>query len=156
METTAEEIIGSENRTSGIGSDVGNDPLGAARSAASEIGSRGRGRPPGSKNKPIPETADEKIAKLQARSKMLEKLYKSENWEQLGSMYFDARYALSGYEGFRLTPEEKASLADSMSLMVQVLLEIDPKLLVVVLFTANFGGLIATKEIQYAYDKKKK
>ena|SRR5712691_591003 len=138
--------------TSGVGSDGGHDPLTAARQASEEIG-RKRGRPPGSKNATA--TPDERMAKLQAQSKLLEKLYKTENWKQLGSMYFDARYALTGYEDFQLSPEEKENLADSLSLMVQVVLSIDPRLLVILLFTANFGGLIASKEIQYAQRVKK-
>lgn len=131
------------------GASSGNDPFAAANAAATEV-RRGRGRPPGSGKKTEEETPEDRIARLAKQSKLLEKLYRSENWRRFASMYFDARFAITGFDGFQLTTEERDELADTISLMVQVVFTIDPKYLVIFMFVANFGGTIAAKEIAYA------
>ena len=79
----------------------------------------------------------------------LEALYQAENWEEIAALYFNTRYAITGFKGFLLTQEQKARLAVPLATMMRLLIRIDPRWIALIIFTANFGGTIAEKEIGY-------
>jgi hypothetical protein len=81
--------------------------------------------------------------------KELEDLFAGENWEEISSLYFDARYAITGYPNFRLEPEKKKILGITLGRSMKMLLKIDPGYIALLLFTTTFGGTIAQKEIMY-------
>jgi len=100
----------------------------------------GRGKP--SKRKPSESPVEE-------TSKDIEKIFAGENWEEVASLYFNARFAITGWEGFQLTDAQKKTLGLSLSTTMKMLLKIDPGYIALIVFTTNFGGLIAQKEMIY-------
>ena len=81
----------------------------------------------------------------------LEKIFAGENWEEVAGLYFNARFAITGYDGFLLTNGQKKTLGLSLGTTMKMLLKIDPGYVAMVVFLANFGGLIAQKEITYSH-----
>jgi len=79
----------------------------------------------------------------------LTKIFAGENWEEVASLYFNARFAITGWEGFELTTPQKKTLGLSLASTMKMLLKIDPGYIALMVFTANFGGLIAQKEMTY-------
>ncbi len=94
-----------------------------------------------SKDTPIDETLP--------GEKELEKIFAGENWEEVSSLYFNARFAVTGWDGFLLTDAQKKTLGLSLATTMKMLLKIDPGYIALIVFTANFGGLIAQKEVIY-------
>ena len=86
--------------------------------------------------------------------KEIEKIFAGENWEEVASLYFNARFALTGWEGFELTIAQKKTLGLSLASCMKMLLKIDPGYIALLVFTANFGGLIAQKEMTYKHLQK--
>jgi len=84
------------------------------------------------------------------------KLFAGENWEELSSLYFNARFATTGFEGFLLSESQKKVLGLSLSTSMKLLIKIDPGYLALLVFTTNFGGIIASKELEYSMEKKKR
>jgi hypothetical protein len=82
-------------------------------------------------------------------------LFAGENWEELSALYFNARFSLTGYEGFLLTDAQKKVLGLSLSTSMRLLIKIDPGYLALLVFTTNFSGIIAQKEMSYHLEKKK-
>jgi hypothetical protein len=82
--------------------------------------------------------------------KELADLFAGENWEEISSLYFDARYATTGYDGFLLTNPQKKTLGLTLGKSMKMLLKIDPGYIAGVVFLTTFGGLIAQKEIVYS------
>ena len=87
--------------------------------------------------------------------KELAEIFAGENWEELSAMYFNARFAITGYDGFLLSPGQKITLGLSLAKTMKMLLKIDPGYIALVVFTTNFAGLIGAKELQYHHMKKK-
>jgi hypothetical protein len=79
----------------------------------------------------------------------LAKIFAGENWEEVASLYFNARFAITGWDGFELTTSQKKTLGISLASTMKMLLKIDPGYIALLVFTANFGGLIAQKEMSY-------
>ncbi len=90
----------------------------------------------------------------QAAQAELEALFESENWEEISSLYFDARFAMTGWEGFRLSDKQKAVLGSTMGSAMRVLLKIDPRYIAAFVFCANFGAIIADKEVRWYQEAK--
>ena len=83
--------------------------------------------------------------------KELADLFAGENWEEISSLYFDARYAITGFPGFLLEPEKKKVLGVTLGRSMKMLLKIDPGYIALLVFTTTFGGIIAQKEIAYRH-----
>lgn len=83
--------------------------------------------------------------------KELEKIFAGENWEEVSSLYFNARYAITGFDGFLLSDAQKKTLGLSLASTMKMLLKIDPGYIALIVFTANFGGIIAQKEMMYKH-----
>jgi hypothetical protein len=81
--------------------------------------------------------------------KELNEIFAGENWEEIAGLYFQARYAITGFDGFMLSPEQKKVLGLSLSKTMKMLLKIDPGYIALVVFSTNFVGLIAQKELTY-------
>ncbi len=84
----------------------------------------------------------------------IEALYQSENWEEIAALYFNTRYAVTGFKDFLLTDEQKARLAVPLATMMRLLIRLDPRWIALIIFTTNFGGVIAEKEIKWAAEKR--
>jgi len=81
--------------------------------------------------------------------KDLEKIFAGENWEEVSALYFNARYAITGWDGFRLSEPQKKILGLSLGTTMKMLLKIDPGYIAMILFLTNFGGIVAQKEVLY-------
>jgi hypothetical protein len=79
----------------------------------------------------------------------LDQLFEDENWEVLASMYFDVRFAMTGFEYFKLTEKQQRVLGKSMGSCMRLLLKIDPQWVALIIFSANFGAYAADKELAY-------
>ena len=112
------------------------------RKSLSEPGKR-RGRKPAG---PDPE---------EIKAEALKKLFSPDQWEAIASMYPDIRYAMTGYEGFRLTDTERITLSTSLSTMMSYLVAVDPKYLAMILFLATYGSIVGKKEIEWKSVRKK-
>ena len=84
-----------------------------------------------------------------AKEAALEELFDNENWEVIASMYFELRFAMTGFEYFRLTEKQERVLGKSMGTCMKLLLAIDPQWVALIVFTANFGAYAADKELAY-------
>lgn len=87
--------------------------------------------------------------RLEQQAADLDALYEQENWEEIAALYFEARFAITGFEGFRLSDGQKKTLAASLATMMRVLIKLDPGYVAVIVFTVNFGALITRKELAY-------
>lgn len=94
-------------------------------------------------------------ATLQAQAAELDALYEGEEWEEVANIYFETRFALTGHEAFRLTENEKARLGVSLAATMRLLIKLDPAYAALLVFTVNFGSIIARKEMNWHYEKKK-
>ncbi len=82
------------------------------------------------------------------------KLFEAENWEEIASLYFNARFAMTGWNGFLLTDNQKAVLGSTMASTMKLLLRIDPAYIAVIVFSVNMSAFIAQREIQWAQMQK--
>lgn len=133
------ETLGMANKpadAAGGSADTGAIDLTSIKSQASPTRKARRGR-----------VADD--AERMASQAEIDKLFDEENWEQLAGLYFKARFALTGWEGFNLSDRESRILTTTMSTAMRVLLKIDPAYIALIVFGANFGGIIASKELAY-------
>lgn len=87
-------------------------------------------------------------------SKELDELFAGENWEAISSMYFDARFAITGCDVFLLDPAQKKTLGLTLGKSMKMLLKIDPGYIALTVFITTFGGLVAQKELTYKAIKK--
>lgn len=93
-------------------------------------------------------------AAIAAQAAELDELYEGENWEEVANIYFDTRFALTGYEDFRLTQSEKARLGVSLAATMRLLIRLDPAYAALLVFTVNFGSIVARKEMAWHYHKR--
>lgn len=107
----------------------------------------------GYRDKPTKRKSPKKEAE-EIKSDELEQIFASENWEEVAALYFNTRFAVTGWEGFLLEQGQKKTLAVSLSTCMKMLLKIDPAYIALIVFTANFGGIIAQKEMLYHQLKK--
>jgi hypothetical protein len=84
----------------------------------------------------------------------LAQLFAGENWEEIAGLYFNARFGVTGWDGFNLTDGQKKTLGLSLASSMKMLLKIDPGYIALLIFTINFGGIIAQKEMMYHNLKK--
>lgn len=89
-----------------------------------------------------------------ARQADLDKLFEDENWEELASLYFDARFVMTGWDGFELEEKQRRILGKSMGASMRMLLAIDPKWIALIIFVGNFGKYVTTKEVAYSNYRK--
>jgi hypothetical protein len=118
-----------------MGSDTGSPDLAALRQAV------GKGRNKRSKV----EVAQEDAAKQAA----LDELFQNENWEEIAALYFEVRYALTGFEYFRLDERQRRILGRSMGTCMKLLLAIDPQWVALIVFSVNMGTYVTDKELAY-------
>lgn len=130
-----------ETTASGANSDSGSPDLAALRQAV------GKGRSRRSKV----EVAQEDAAKQAA----LEELFQNENWEEIAALYFEVRYALTGFEYFRLDERQRRVLGRSMGTCMKLLLAIDPQWVALIVFSVNMGTYVTDKELAYRHFLKK-
>jgi hypothetical protein len=122
----------------GVDSAASNPDLAALKKEAGKGGKRGRKVGP-----------DEALAAAQLQS-AIDELYTAENWDEIGALYFETRYALTGFEGFRLSEKQRRVISTSLAMTMKTLAITDPKWIALTIFAVNFGGLVAQKEMQYA------
>jgi len=84
---------------------------------------------------------------------LLDKLFATENWEVIGSMYFDLRFAMTGFDYFKLTEKQERVLGTTMGAAMQVLLKIDPRYIALFVFLTNFGMFATEKELAFYHAK---
>lgn len=84
----------------------------------------------------------------------LDELFENENWEEIAALYFEVRYALTGFEYFRLEERQKRILGKSMGTCMKLLLKIDPQWVALIVFSVNFGTYVTDKEMAYRFKLK--
>jgi hypothetical protein len=98
--------------------------------------------------------SDDGPSEAETIGKEIEKLFAGENFEEIAALYFNARFAMSGWDGFLLDPDQKKVLGLSLATSMRLLVKIDPGYLALLIFTTNFGGIIAQKEMIFSKLKK--
>lgn len=86
-----------------------------------------------------------------AQQAALSELFDNENWEEIASLYFDVRFALTGFEYFKLSEKQKRILGKSMGTCMQLLLQIDPRYVALIVFSVNFGAYVTDKEMAWKH-----
>lgn len=119
----------------GGGADTGASDLAALKSQARKA----RGKP---------SKAEVALADA-AQQAALDELFENENWEVMASMYFETRFAMTGFQYFRLTEKQERILGKSMGTCMRMLLQIDPQWVALIVFGVNFGTFVADKELTY-------
>jgi hypothetical protein len=142
METLLSEVVSPASET-GLPSDKGITDFEKMRKSIFGTRNKSAKTPKTKETKEV--VSDEEITKL----------FSGENWEELSSLYFNARFATTGYEGFLLSESQKKVLGLSLATSMKLLIKIDPGYLALLVFTTNFGGIIASKELEYSMEKKK-
>lgn len=121
--------------SSGVGASKGAPDLAALRQAVGKTRNR---------------TSKVEVAQQEAAQKaLLEQLFDNENWEELAKLPFDIRYALTGFEYFRLDERQTRILGRSMGTCMQMLLQIDPRWVALIVFSTNMGVFWTDKELAY-------
>jgi len=104
----------------------------------------------GSKNKtPKIKKSGTPVEETEVLGKEIEKLFAGENFKEVAALYFNARFAITGWDGFLLSENQKKVLGMSLSTSMRLLVKIDPGYLALLVFTTNFGGIIAQKEMSF-------
>ena len=144
---TIRELVGKPRQASapdpaadapGVDSPAGAADLEALKKAARKGGKRRGSVAP-----------DEALAQAQLQS-AIDELYTAENWDEIGALYFETRFALTGYEAFRLSDKQRRVLSSSLAMTMKTLQITDPKWIALTIFGINFCGLVAQKEMAYA------
>lgn len=91
----------------------------------------------------------EREAQERRQEQLLESLYAEENWEEVAALFFNVRYGMTGFEGFRLTDPQKKVLTSSTAALMRTLVQIDPRYVALVVWSVNYGSIIAQKEMEY-------
>lgn len=86
---------------------------------------------------------------IQPDAKLLNDLFRQENWEEIAALYFNTRFAMTGDDGFLLNREQKAILGATMATSMRLLIKIDPKWISLIVFGVNYVTLIGQKEIEH-------
>lgn len=131
----------SENPTQGSGTDEDTSNLASVRSELSRNRKRG--------------TKVEREVQSAELQRELDKLYTPENWKEISTLYFDARYVATGDDVFSLKESERTTLGVSLAASARFLLKVDPGYVALTIFLANMGKLIVVKETQYRNKKRK-
>lgn len=129
---------GSEGAASSVDSATSSPDLAALKAEARKGGKRAR-----------KVGIDEALANQQLQS-AIDELYSADNWDEIGALYFETRYALTGFDGFRLSDKQRKVISSSLAMTMKTLAITDPKWIAITIFSINFGGLIAQKEMAYA------
>src|SRR3972149_471357 len=102
METLFSEMVPSSSET-GVPSGKGVTDFEKVRQRI--FGTRNKSTKPPKTKETKEAVSDEEITKL----------FSGENWEELSSLYFNARFATTGYEGFLLSESQKKVLGLSLA-----------------------------------------
>lgn len=89
------------------------------------------------------------------QDELVKDLYKPSIWQEVASLPFNIRKAMTGDEVFDLNKDQKESLGAPLALVMKMLVEIDPKYLALTVFFINLGTIWSEKEIIYSLKKKK-
>lgn len=84
-----------------------------------------------------------------ADAAVLDELFDNENWEEIAALYFEVRFALTGFEHFRLDERQRRVLGRSMGTCMKLLLKIDPQWVALIVFSVNMGTYVTDKELAY-------
>jgi hypothetical protein len=133
-----DKVFGAETSET-VRSDTGRDSSAANLAALKAQAGKGRRRA----------TKVETALEEQAKAAALDSLFENENWEEIAALYFNARYALTGWEGFKLSEKQERVLGASMGTCMRLLLAIDPRWVALTIFTVNMGAFITDKELGY-------
>lgn len=137
--------MGSETATPGTGTDAGIPDAASIRAEALKAGNRGKlGATKGA------DKARAQIADMVSEEE-LDALFEGEQWEEIGALWFNTRFALTGDDGFLLTDKQQKRIGATMAMAGRVLLKLDPAYIAVILLTVNMGSLIAQKEVAHAH-----
>ncbi len=82
-------------------------------------------------------------------------LFKPSVWSEVAALPFNVRKAMTGSEIFDLNKDQKDALGTPLSMVMKMLVEIDPKYLALLVFSINLGTIWTEKEILYSMQKKK-
>lgn len=123
--------------SAGADSTTGAPDLAALRKAVGKGGNR----------RPKTEVAQEDAARRAA----IDELFENENWEEIAALYFEVRYAITGFQYFRLEERQKRILGRSMGTCMKLLLDIDPQWVALIVFSVNMGTYITDKELAYRH-----
>lgn len=94
-------------------------------------------------------TKSEATLALLDKQEKLDKLLQPKHFRKISSLYFDLRYVQTGDEDFQLEDEDADSLSESLTVMMQTLVELDPKYLSALVFTSTFASIVIKKEAQH-------
>lgn len=94
-------------------------------------------------------TKSEATLALIEKQEKLDKLLQPKHFRKISSLYFDLRYVQTGDEEFQLEDEDADSLSESLTVMMQTLVELDPKYLSALVFTSTFASIVIKKEAQH-------
>lgn len=83
-------------------------------------------------------------------------LFSGEKWEELPNLYPQARYAMTGWDGFLLSDDQKKVLGSTLAATMKMLLQIDPRYIAMTLFFTNYLGIIGSKELAWHNIKKER
>jgi hypothetical protein len=121
----------------------------ASRTDLSSLKGTAKGNVPAGSGSRKSSKAQQTIEQIQL-AETLEKLYDPKNFKPIGKLYFNARYGITGFEHFLLTPAEEETIAASLAMVTEALWLWDPRLLAVIIAGGNIGSIVAAKEIAYA------
>jgi hypothetical protein len=133
-----DKVFGAETSET-VRPDSGRDSSAANLAALKAQAGKGRRRP----------TKVETALEEQAKAAALDTLFENENWEEIAALYFNARYALTGWEGFKLSEKQERVLGASMGTCMRLLLAIDPRWVALVVFSVNMTAFVTDKELAY-------
>lgn len=119
---------------------------------------RGRGRPKGSGGGVRAEGSrfenPEKVIPV-ISLETLKALYAPEAWGEVAALPFSVAKIWTGSEAFDLSKEEKTDkLGAPLALVMQTLIQIDPRYVALTVLLVNMTSLFAEKVLTYALEKK--
>lgn len=125
------------------GDGAGAIDVNALKAAVSKRDGRGR---------PSKADADAK-AEADKKAEAAKVLYNAKTWGPIAGLYFDIRFVTTGFENFLLDKEEKDELGASLALIMQELIQIDPKWAALMVFSVGMTKTIIKKEITWKVEK---
>lgn len=105
----------------------------------------------------VKETRGRKTIAEKKRDEVIDSLYTPENLEGLVTLPFELRHAMTGWDGFELTSEEKHILAVTGVPVAKAFMDTDPKWIALTIFSITLLKLFGARELAYAaYRKEQK
>lgn len=112
---------------------------------------RGRGRPKGSSGKAGAGTVPSGLQ--DAHKAIIEELYKSALWSEVGAFPFNVRKVMTGSDVFTLTSKQKEILGTSLAMTMRSFGVVDPKYAALSVLLINFATIMAEMEVKYRAEK---